>query len=239
MHLSVFAERQPGVALAAAAVLILNNLLGGALFFVVYGFDLELVRNPGALVDHGGASPDLLRFAALVDMLGYLALAPVVLYLHGRVGNALVTFCGLAAATIGAIGASLMASAGPWLLEASAGAPEAQAAARVAFGALENIVVVGLWGTLELFLLAIWIAGATWYVRTEDRAFAWIGAVAALGALGYAARCGLTGQTPFALETPLDFALLGTVGLFPLWRLWMAVRLWFGRRLPLFDERPV
>lgn len=225
----VFAERQPWIALAAAAVFILNNVLGSGLFLAFYGFDVALGGRAGAVVERGGASPDLLRLAAILDMLGYLALAPVMLYFHGRLRNALLTLSGLGAMIAGALGAVLMASVGPWLLEASAVASEAQAAARLAFGALENVVLVGLWGTLELFLFAFWIGGTAWYVRAEGRAFAWVGVVAGIGALAYAARSGFTGQTPVALDTPLDFVILGSLGLFPLWFLWLAIRLWRGR----------
>ena len=239
--MGVFSERQPFVAIATLAVVILNNALASFLFFAVYGFDIGTFADRGALVDRGPGVAELLRLAALIDMVGYLALAPAVIYLHGRfeadasgrpvqrwvVG--VLTFCGLGFVLVGAIGAVLIASVGPTLLQAAGGGPAVEAAARLTFAALATSVYVGLWGTLELMLYGAWLIGVGWLVRAEGRGFAWFAAVGGLGALGYSLRTGLTGRTPVEGIGPLDALILGALGVAQAWVVWLSVRLWLGR----------
>lgn len=125
-----------------------------------------------------------------------------------------------------------MASVGPWLIEsgASSGAAEPLATSvRTAFAALSNSVYVGLWGTLELLLLGVWLLGVGWLVRAEGRAFAYLGLAAGAGELAYSARTGFTGRTPTDLSNPLDVLVLGGAVLIAVWVLWLAVRLCRGR----------
>lgn len=238
--MSVFGERRPVIAMAALGFVVLNITLASTMVIAAYGFDPQLLSERGALVGSGHANPDLLRLAAFVDLVGYLALAPVVLYLHGRLRQAVpedhrrlglpavVSAGGLGFVLVGAIGAVLLGSVGPWLLQASTDAA-AQTSIRLEFGGLENAVIVGLWGTLELPLLAVWLVGVSLIVRIEGLWFAWVGIGAGLGALGYGIRTGLTGAPPLPISGPLDVLILAGVGLMPLWMLWLALRLWRGR----------
>lgn len=237
----IFEGREPLVALAALAFIVLNNALASLLFLAVYGFDIGTFADRGSLVDRGPAVADLLRMAALIDMVGYLALAPVVVYLHGRFEAAapgrpargwlvgVLAFCGLGFVLVGAVGAVLMASVGPALLQAAGGDPAVEAAAHVTFAALGTSVYVGLWGTLELMLYGVWLIGVAWLVRAEGRAFAWFAAVGGLGALGYSLRTGLSGRTPVEGIGPLDVLILGALGFASAWVVWLSVRLWLGR----------
>lgn len=237
----VFSERQRGVAVAAVAFVVLNNVVASTLVLGVYGFDIgALGAGLGTLPARGPAVADLLRWAGVIDMVGYLAMAPVVLYLHGRLEAAsepsgrrgsvdLLTFSGLAFVLVGSIGAILLASEGPVLLQVSTVGPAEAAAARVSFAALANAVYVGLWGTLELLLLGVWLIGVAWLVRAEGRAFAWLAAIVGAGALAYAVRTGVTGQTPAALAGPLDILIFGALGLLVVWMIWLAARLSLGR----------
>ncbi|MEX2548182.1 MAG: hypothetical protein WD830_10400 [Chloroflexota bacterium] len=237
--MGVFSERSRAIALAALVFLILDAL-ASILVVAAYGFDIALLTDHGALVDKGPAAAGLLRLGGIVDMVGYLALAPVVIYLHGRLRMALpdylrrlglaalVTAGGLGFVLVGAIGAVLLGSVGPWLLEAPADAAT-HAAARVQFGALENAVIVGLWGTLELPLLSTWLIGVSWIARAEGRVFAWLGAGAGLGALAYGVRTGLTGDLPLPIAGPFDVLIVAGLGLLGIWVLWLPVRLWRGR----------
>lgn len=242
LYMRLFGGRQRFVAGAALAFLILNFMLGSLGFFAVYDFDVRLLAtDPGALPRGGAAVADLLRWAGAIDMLGYLALAPVVFSLHARLKLAagerterlvlvdLLASSGLGFVLVGAIGAVLMASEGAGLLKLVGTDPASSESARIAFRALGNAVYVGLWGTLELLLLGIWLIGVAWLARAEGRAFAWLGVVAGLGAIGYATRTGLSGQTPVALAGLYDFVILAGLGLLSVWLLWLAVRLWRGR----------
>ena len=168
----MLSERQPAVAVAALAFVVLNNVVASTLVLAAYGFDVgALGANLGSLPVRGPAAANLLRGGGLIDMVGYLALAPVVLYLGGRLRVAaelprrrglvdILTFSGLGFALVGSIGAVLLASQGPALLQASTVGPAEAAAARVSFPALASGVYVGLWGTLEQLLLGIWLMGS-------------------------------------------------------------------------------
>ncbi len=237
----IFEGREPLVAVAALAFVVLNNALAGSLFLAVCGFDIATFADRGALVDRGSAVAEVLRWAAVIDMVGYLALAPVVVYLHGRFEAAtagrpgrrwvvgVLTVCGLGFVLVGAIGAVLMASVAPALLLAAGEGAAAQAAARTTFSALANSVYVGLWGTLELMLYGAWLIGVGWFVRAEGRAFAGFALVGGLGALGYGLRTGLTGRTPVEGIGPLEILILGALGFASAWVVWLSVRLWRGR----------
>ena len=237
----VFSERQQSLALVALAFVVLD-VVASVMFIAVYDFDVRrFAANPGALPGRGSEVAGLLRWGGVVDMLGYLALAPIVLYLHGRLGATaservrasglvgLLTMSGLGFVLVGSIGAVLYASVGPPLLDASAAGSETATAARVAFAALGNGVLVGLWGTLEQLLLGIWLIGVGWLMRTEGRTFGWLAVVAGGGALSYAAKTGLTGHPPGDLTAPLDILIFGAVGLLFAWLVWVAIRLWQGR----------
>jgi hypothetical protein len=239
--MGVFSERQPAVALVALVFVVLE-VVASLMFLGVYSFDVKaLAANPGALPVRGLDVTGLLRWGGLVDMLGYLALAPVVLYLHRRLGASvstqggalglvsLLTISGLGFVLVGSIGAVLYASVGPPLLDSSAAGSETATAARVAFAALGNGVIVGLWGTLEQLLLGVWLIGIGWLVRVERRAFGWLAVVAGIGALAYGARTGLSGHPPGDLTAPLDILIFAAFGLFFAWLVWLAVRLWRGR----------
>lgn len=236
----MFAERSPAVALAALCFLVLNATLAGLLVAAVYGFDLALFNESGRLVERGPEVGGLLRVAMFVDMIGYLALAPVAIYLHRPITAAvpenlrrlglptMLTAAGVGFALIGAIGAATFASVAPLLLEEAAAGPEALAAAQLQLAAFEKFLYVGLWGTLELPLLAIWMFGVSWLAPQEGRVFRFLGWIGGLGLLGYALRCALTGQTPVALAGPVDFVILAMVGALWPWTAWLTYRLWRG-----------
>jgi Domain of unknown function (DUF4386) len=237
----IFSERQPVVALIALAMVVLE-VVASVLFLAVYDFDLGApVADPGVLPARGPEVATLLRWATIVDMLGYLALAPIVLYVHSRLRDAVaarggaawstnvLAFGGLGFALVGSLGAVLYASVGPVLLQASAGGSPTATAAAVGYSALATGVNVGLWGTLEWVLLGVWLIGTGWLVRSEGWTFGWLGMVAGVGGFVYAARSGLTGHPPADLTSPLDLVTFVGFALFFVWMLWLAVRLWQGR----------
>ena len=220
------------VALSAVAFVVLNNVIASGLVFAAYGFDANLLLADGELVARNLGTADLLRWGAMVDMLGYLAAAPVVVYMYANAarpgtGSRILAFCGLSFSLVGAMGAVLLASAGASLLELAAD-PVSVAPARVAYAALESLVFAGLWGTLELLLLGIWFLGIGRQVLADSRVFGYMAMVAGIGCLGYAVRTGLTGRPPLPIANVLDIAILGCVAFLPIWMVWLAVRLFRG-----------
>jgi hypothetical protein len=236
----VFAGRQRAVAIVALGAVILQAVAGTA-FALVYGLDVSATTDVTTLVKRGAGTADFFRWALLVDMLGYLAIAPVVLHLYGRLRVAagtsedrswlmrVATFAGVAYSLVGAIGGAFAASFGPPLIElARSGGPAAESA-RVTFTALTSAVYVGLWGPLEWLLLGIWLGAVGWFVRNEGRAFANLGMLAGVGAIAYATRVGMTGRSPTETLELMDLVVLSALGLFVVWEIWLAARLWFGR----------
>ena len=215
-------------ALSALGFLVLNFTLASLLVAAAYGFDLALFNESGRLVERGPGVAALLRVAMLIDMVGYLAFAPLALYLRQHV-PAVVTAAGVGFAVIGAIGAATLGSVGPLLLERSAGGPEAVAMVQLQLAALEKLVFVGLWGTLELSLLAVWTIAVSWVNRqAESRWFPVLGGITGIGLLGYSLRCALTGETPVALAGPLDYLIVALVAALAPWMAWLTIRLWRG-----------
>lgn len=202
---------------------------------LAYDFDFGAFGDPDAILGRDGGIAGTWRIAAIVDMVSYLLFAPAALYLHGRFMAIaseparqawvvrVVTASGLGFVLIGAIGAVLMASVGPPLIEIGLTDPDA---ARIPFQALVNAVGVGLWGTLELLLLGGWLLGLAWFVRGEDRLLSTAATIAAAGVVGYAAKAGLTGQLPLDRPGPLELVIIGAVGFLPVAAIWLAAKLW-------------
>ncbi len=213
-------------ALSALGFLVLNFTLASLLVAAVYGFDLALFNESGRLVERGPGVSGLLRAAMLIDMVGYLAFAPVALYLRRHV-PAVVTAAGVGFAVVGAIGAAILGAVGPLLLERSEVGPEAIATVELQLAAVEKLVYVGLWGTLELSLLAGWMIAVSRASRApQTGGFSILAVTGALGLLGYSLRCGLTGETPLALAGPLDYLVVAMTAAVGPWIAWLTIRLW-------------
>lgn len=147
-------------ALSAIVGFVLGTL-SGFLFFAAEGFSNA---DPKTLLVAGGNSADIFRWASLVDLFGYLVMAPLVVYLYYRFRDdpqiVLYTAAGFAFILIGAIGATIFLKAGPMLLRDYASATGAQRASiTTTFTTLYQVVVVGLWQTLEGIPGGVWLFG--------------------------------------------------------------------------------
>jgi hypothetical protein len=240
MDTRVFAQRSPQVAVVGVAGVLVQATAGLA-FAAVFGFDVSSHADLDALVTRGPGVGAAFRAALLLDMVGYLAVAPVVLAVRSRLhATALqswsmswavdvVAFFGLAFSLVGAIGAVFLALSGAALVDSVALGGATESAARVTFEAISRAVDEGLWGPLEWLAAGIWVGGVGWFVRTEGRAFAYAGMAAAVGVIAYGTATGLTGRNPIETAAPLDLVLLAALGLFAFWEIWLAIRFWRGR----------
>ena len=81
------------------------------------GFSAGLTVEPSKLLASGPAGASLIHWGSLIDMFGYLSIAPVVVYLRARYATGryvdLFAAAGLAVVVIGSIGAVSMATAAP------------------------------------------------------------------------------------------------------------------------------
>jgi len=229
-----FGERRPFVAAAAVLHLVLG--IGASILLpAAYGFDPQALAHPGSIVDKGQGVAQLLRWGALLDMASYLPFAVVVIYFHYRLRArnpervALLTAGGLAYVLLGSVAGVLFAVVGPPLITGYATASAAgQEAARVTLEALGNAALVGLWGTLELIFIGTWFIGIGWLLRSDWRRFAMLSIVVGVAFLAASARTGLTGRTLVEINGPIDLVIAAPLGLFFVWMLWLAARLWRG-----------
>src|SRR4029077_15430658 len=115
-------------------------------------------------------SAGLIEGGSIADMFGYLCIAPVVLSLRERHASARLTrlyaLARICLVVIGSIGAVVMATAAPYLIDqyhvASSGGKQSIA---LVFTALYRVVVVGMWQTLETIPGAVWLIGMAIAIR--------------------------------------------------------------------------
>ncbi len=136
------------------------------------GFSASLTVEPSKLLASGPNGASLIHWGSLIDMFGYLSVAPVVVYLRDRYASAryvdLFAAAGLAVVIIGSIGAVSMATAAPALINDYVTASAAQKQALLpAFATLYRVVVLGMWQTLETIPAAVWLLGTASAARRE------------------------------------------------------------------------
>ena len=163
-------SRQTAIGFAVASVTF--ELVASTLYYVAAGSSNGLSVEPSRLLASGATGAALIHWGSLIDMFGYLSIAPVVLYLRARYSNAryvdIFAAAGLALVVIGSIGAVSMATAAPPLINDYVTATAAQKQALLpAFATLYRAVVLGLWQTLETIPAAIWLLGMASAVRRE------------------------------------------------------------------------
>src|ERR1700682_2811501 len=158
------------VALAVAAVAL--EVVAGLMYSAAAGPSSGLGVDPAKLLGAGPTGSALIRWGSLIDMFGYLSIAPVVIYLRSRYSSAryadLYALAGLALVVIGSIGAVAMATAAPPLINDYVAASAAQKQAILpAFATLYRGVVLGLWQTLETIPATVWLLGVASAARRE------------------------------------------------------------------------
>jgi hypothetical protein len=194
-------------------------------FAGAYRWQIDRLADLPSIVGDRNAAP-ILRWAGLLDMSAYLAVAPVVTHLHRRLRDrapdliGLLTFGGLAYIVLGSLGGTIFATVAPPLVE------EGTDAARTTFAAFATLVTVTLWGTLESIFLGAWLIGVGWVLRADRGAFGMLAVVAGAGALLSAARSGFTGRSVGELPGPVDLVVVGLLGLYVPWLAWLGIRLY-------------
>jgi hypothetical protein len=148
-------------------------------FIAAFGWDLEaaISGNPSGIIDGGPTTAALLRWGAIGDMFfSYLLLVPLALYLNARLRPRRPWLADLGALGafayifVGAAGAAILASSGPPLIEAYATArPSEHVEILNSFETLRNIVFLGLWQTLDVVTLGVWILSVGWLIRPHRR----------------------------------------------------------------------
>jgi hypothetical protein len=147
-------------------------LEAGSLVFysAASGFSTRFSVQPILLLTaHPSAAP-LIRWGSIVDLFGYVCIVPVVVYLRDRHAGVryvnLYAVAGIALVIIGVIGAVVMSTAAPYLIDqyhaASSGGKQN---IELVFTALYRAVVEGMWQTLETIPAAVWLIGTALAIR--------------------------------------------------------------------------
>ena len=160
------------VAISFAVAAVALEAVASWMYSAAAGSGSGLSVDPAKLLASGHSGASLIRWGSLIDMFGYLSIAPVVLYLRDRYSAAryadLFAAAGLALVVIGSIGAASMATAAPALINDYVSANGAQRqAALPAFATLYRAVVLGMWQTLETIPATIWLLGTASAARRE------------------------------------------------------------------------
>lgn len=158
------------IAFAVSAVTL--ELVAGLMYSAAAGPSAGLSVDPSKLLGSGPTGAALIRWGSLIDLFGYLSIAPVVIYLRSRYSTArcadLYAAAGLALVVIGSIGAVSMATAAPPLIIDYVAASAVQKQAILpAFATLYRAVVLGLWQTLETIPATVWLLGVASAARRE------------------------------------------------------------------------
>jgi hypothetical protein len=134
------------------------------------GYRMAISVPPITLLASGPNGAGLIAWGSLVDIFGYLSIAPVVLYLRDRYADArlinLYAVAGLAMVVAGSTGAAVMKAAAPDMIrQYQGGSPAGRQNLDAVFAALYRAVVEGMWQTLVALLAAIWLIGTAIAVR--------------------------------------------------------------------------
>lgn len=160
-------------AAVAAFVLAFLGLVSDALFVLAFQLRIDWFMDPALTVAGGPESAELLRWAALTDLLSYyVPTAPIALALWVELRPrrpVLVDAATLAAfgyVLAGSIGAVVLAAGGPPLVLAYAEAADSdRAAIATTFRFLIDVVFHGIWQTLDPILLGFWFLVVGWLTR--------------------------------------------------------------------------
>lgn len=158
------------LAVAFTIVALLLETASLVFYGTAAGFSPAISVPPSVLLASGPTGARLIEWGSLVDMFGYLCIAPVVLYLRDRYASAqainLYAIAGTAAVVVGSIGAVVMRAAAPYLIrQYQVASPAGRHSIDFVFGVLYRGVVEGMWQTLVALLAAIWLLGTAFAVR--------------------------------------------------------------------------
>ena len=168
------------LAILFAILAVVLELGSGVSYAAAAGFSAHLSVPPVTLLASGSSGAGLMRWGSIVDMFGYLCIAPVVLYLRDRYVGAkfidLYAVAGLALVVIGSIGAVVMATAAPHLIDQyRTASPAMRQSLEPIFETLYRAVVEGMWQTLETIPAAVWLVGTAIALRGKaPRGVVWI-----------------------------------------------------------------
>jgi hypothetical protein len=197
------------------------------LFLAAFQFRLDWFRDPVRVLGAGATSAELLRWASVLDLIGYYLATAVLAYVLWqwlRPRNPLIADLSALAAggyvLAGGIGAAVLAMVGPMLMHDYTEAAAAdQAVIAVQFAALLELVWRAIWQLLDGILVAAWWLGIGLLVRADRPGLSRLSlALAAAAVVGVVANI-------IGLGLVRDVTLGVAFALWTVWWVWLLVLL--------------
>jgi hypothetical protein len=192
--LSALTTRTAGI--AALGVSLVVGMLSNLLFLAAFQFRMDWFREPTRVLEAGAASADLLRWASVLDLIGYYLATAVLAYVlwqwlrprHRLIAD-LSAVAALGYVLAGGIGAAALAMVGPMLMHNHAvAAAEDRGLIGAQFAVLFELVWRAIWQMLDGILLAAWWLGIGLLVRADQPGLSRLSlALAAVAVVGVAA----------------------------------------------------
>ena len=213
--------------IAALGVSLSVGLTSNVLFLAAFQFRLDWFREPTRVLGAGATSAELLRWASVLDLIGYYLATAVLAYVlwHWlRPRNHLIADLSALAAVgyvlAGGIGAAVLAMVGPMLMHNyTDAAAEDQTLIAAQFAVLFEVVFRSIWQLLDGILLAAWWLGIGLLVRADLPGLSRLSlSLAAVAMIGVAANL-------IGLGLVRDVALGITFALWTAWWIWLMVLL--------------
>jgi hypothetical protein len=212
--------------IAAVSVSLAAGMTSNLLFLAAFQFRLDWFREPTQVVGGGATSAELLRWASVLDLIGYYLASAVLAYVLWqwlRPRNQLIADLSAMAALgyvlAGGIGAAVLAMVGPMLMHNYPGAAAENQALIAAQFAVVLELVRAIWQLLDGILLAAWWLGIGLLFRADLPGLSRLSlALAAVAVVGVAANV-------IGLSLVRDVMLGITFALWTAWLIWLMVLL--------------
>jgi hypothetical protein len=213
--------------IAAMSVSLAAGMTSNLLFLAAFQFRLEWFREPTRVLGGGATSAELLRWASVLDLIGYYLATAVLAYVlwqwlrpRRRLIADLSAMAALGYVLAGGIGAAVLAMVGPMLMHSyPEAAAENQALIAAQFAVVLELVWRAIWQLLDGILLAAWWLGIGLLVRADRPGLSRLSlALAAVAVVGVAANV-------IGLSLVRDVMLGITFALWTAWWIWLMVLL--------------
>ena len=226
------------IAVAALIVAIGVGMTSNLLFLAAFQFRIDWFLEPTRVLVAGEGSAALLRWASVLDLIGYYLASAVLAYALWRILRPrnpmladLSTMAAICYSLAGGAGAAVLALVGPMLLNDYAAAASSTDRAMIAtqFGLLFEVVWRAIWQFLDGILVAAWWLGTGLLVRPEQPGLSRLSLV-----LAAAAAIGVVFNV-LGLGIARDVSLGVVFSLWTAWWVWLLL-LFLRRHEPFAGE---
>lgn len=165
-------------------VTLISGMVALLSYFLVaasVNFNYDFFSNPASIFTIQGVSIEMLRWSMITDIFGYyLMLLPLVYYfkkwlLEKTKWYDLITFLGVSFIVLGALGATILATVWPYLLETYFTASmQEKGQILILFQTFTQMVEVGIWNLLDGILGGSWWLIIGINLKPNNKAIAWL-----------------------------------------------------------------